>query len=139
MSPNADLTLESSDSPLRYVSGYFCRHGRTHSCRHAHGLKNLLLALAASLTVLAPLPAAAQATDWPAHPITFTTAREKAIVQASIALTQTPDGFDAARIRALKEAGLTPTEILDLVHSVALFAWANRLMLNLGEPQVMPA
>ena len=68
-----------------------------------------------------------------------TTAREKAIVQASIALTQTPDGFDAANIRALKEAGLTQTEILDLVHSVALFAWANRLMLNLGEPVAAPA
>ena len=40
----------------------------------ARGLKNSLLALAASLTALAPLPAAAQtaqATDWPAHPITF--------------------------------------------------------------------
>jgi len=23
--------------------------------------------------------------------------------------------------------------VLDLVHAVALFAWANRLMLNLGE------
>jgi alkylhydroperoxidase family enzyme len=38
----------------------------------------------------------------------------------------------------LKEAGLDELEILDLVHSVALFAWANRLMLNLGEP-VFPA
>ena len=29
-------------------------------------------------------------------------------------------------------------EMLDLVHAVAIFAWANRLMLNLGEP-VFPA
>ena len=63
-----------------------------------------------------------------------TTAREKAIVQASIALTRAPGGFGAAQIRALKEVGLTETEILDLINSVALFAWANRLMLNLGEP-----
>jgi alkylhydroperoxidase family enzyme len=34
----------------------------------------------------------------------------------------------------LKDVGLGELEILDLVHSVALFAWANRLMLNLGEP-----
>jgi CMD domain protein len=65
-----------------------------------------------------------------------TTAREKAIVQASIALTQAPEAFRAADIRALKEAGLSQIEILDLIHSVALFAWANRLMLNLGEPVV---
>ncbi len=65
-----------------------------------------------------------------------TSVREKAIVQAAIALTQSPDSFNAADIRTLKEAGLTQIEILDLIHSVALFAWANRLMLNLGEPHV---
>ena len=63
-----------------------------------------------------------------------TTEREKAIVQAAVALTQAPEAFNAADISALKAAGLTQIEILDLVHSVALFAWANRLMLNLGEP-----
>ncbi|MEO6895352.1 MAG: alkylhydroperoxidase, partial [Caldimonas sp.] len=30
--------------------------------------------------------------------------------------------------------GLSALETLDLVHAVAIFAWANRLMLNLGEP-----
>jgi len=30
--------------------------------------------------------------------------------------------------------GLSELEVLDLIHSVAIFAWANRLMLNLGEP-----
>ena len=34
----------------------------------------------------------------------------------------------------LKEAGLDNSEVLDLIHSIAIFAWANRLMLNLGEP-----
>ena len=32
-----------------------------------------------------------------------------------------------------RDAGLSDLEILDTVHAVALFAWANRLMLNLGE------
>jgi len=27
--------------------------------------------------------------------------------------------------------------VLDLLHSDAIFAWANRLMLNLGEPVVV--
>jgi uncharacterized peroxidase-related enzyme len=68
-----------------------------------------------------------------------TTAREKAIVQASIPLTSAPETFGAANIRNLSDAGLTQIEILDLIHSVALFAWANRLMLNLGEPLVADA
>lgn len=63
-----------------------------------------------------------------------TTDREKAIVQFSIALTERPDTVSANSIQTLKSAGLTEAEILDLIHSVAIFAWANRLMLNLGEP-----
>jgi alkylhydroperoxidase family enzyme len=38
------------------------------------------------------------------------------------------------QLRVLREAGLSDDEILDLIHSIAIFAWANRLMLNLGEP-----
>jgi uncharacterized peroxidase-related enzyme len=60
--------------------------------------------------------------------------REKAIVQFSILLTEKPDAVTASDIQALKNAGLNDAEILDLIHSVAIFAWANRLMLNLGEP-----
>jgi uncharacterized peroxidase-related enzyme len=63
-----------------------------------------------------------------------TTAREQAIARFSVALTARPDEIDADHMRALREAGLTDAEILDLIHSVAIFAWANRLMLNLGEP-----
>jgi len=63
-----------------------------------------------------------------------TTDREKAIVQFSIELTERPDAVSPASIQKLKDAGLTDAEILDLIHSVAIFAWANRLMLNLGEP-----
>ncbi|MDH6170086.1 putative peroxidase-related enzyme [Variovorax boronicumulans] len=67
-----------------------------------------------------------------------TSPREKAIVEFSIKLGAEPDKVSAEDIRVLKEAGLQELEILDLIHSVALFAWANRLMLNLGEP-VFPA
>ena len=67
-----------------------------------------------------------------------TNARERAIVQASIELTRSPASFGAAQVQPLRAAGLSALEMLDLVHAVAIFAWANRLMLNLGEP-VFPA
>ena len=60
--------------------------------------------------------------------------REKAIVQFSAKLGLAPAELVAADVQALRAAGLTDGETLDLVHAVALFAWANRLMLNLGEP-----
>ncbi len=63
-----------------------------------------------------------------------TSERERAIVQFSIELTNSPDSVSPASIQALKDVGLSELEILDLIHSVAIFAWANRLMLNLGEP-----
>ena len=37
-------------------------------------------------------------------------------------------------IAALREQGLDELEIVDLAQSAAFFAWANRLMLTLGEP-----
>jgi uncharacterized peroxidase-related enzyme len=67
-----------------------------------------------------------------------TTARERAIVELSVALTEDPGGFGPADLAGVRAAGLSPLETLDLVHAVAIFAWANRLMLNLGEP-VFPA
>lgn len=63
-----------------------------------------------------------------------TTMREQAIVRFSIRLTAQPDQVSAADIAELRAAGLRDDEILDLSHSVAIFGWANRLMLNLGEP-----
>lgn len=66
-----------------------------------------------------------------------TTARERAIVQAAIALTENPAGFDVSHLRSLTEQGMTPAQILDVLCAVAIFAWANRLMMNLGE-HVMP-
>ena len=68
-----------------------------------------------------------------------TTEREKAIVKFSAKLTLDPATVCAENIQALKQVGLSSIEILDLIHAVALFAWANRLMLNLGEPVYPPA
>lgn len=61
-------------------------------------------------------------------------AREQAIAKFSAELTEQPGEVGAAQIKALTDAGLNQLEVLDLIHSVAIFAWANRLMLNLGEP-----
>jgi uncharacterized peroxidase-related enzyme len=67
-----------------------------------------------------------------------TSPRERAIVAFSARLGLAPQALAAADVQALREAGLDDREVLDLVHAVALFAWANRLMLNLGEA-VWPA
>lgn len=64
--------------------------------------------------------------------------RERAIARFAIDATARPDALSADDVDALAAAGLADAEILDLLHSVAIFAWANRLMLNLGEP-VPPA
>lgn len=60
--------------------------------------------------------------------------RDKAIISLAIALTESPADFDARHVQKLKDLGLTDIEVLDLIHSVSIFGWANRLMLNLGEP-----
>jgi uncharacterized peroxidase-related enzyme len=63
-----------------------------------------------------------------------TTPRERAIVQAAIALTREPARVGPADLAPLAACGLSSLEMLDLIHAIAIFAWANRLMLNLGEP-----
>lgn len=63
-----------------------------------------------------------------------TTAREVALARFSVALTERPDSIGAASLAGLRGAGLSDAEILDGIHAIAIFAWANRLMLNLGEP-----
>lgn len=67
-----------------------------------------------------------------------TNARERAIIEASLALTRAPGSFGAQDVQPLRDAGLSDLEILDMLHSAALFGWANRLMLNLGQ-EIYPA
>lgn len=63
-----------------------------------------------------------------------TTARERAVAQFAIRVTEAPQDLGADDIQALKDVGLDEAEILDLLNASSIFAWANRLMMNLGEP-----
>lgn len=58
----------------------------------------------------------------------------RAVIDASVALTETPIEFDSANISQLRASGLDDLSIVDAIHGAAFFNWANRLMLSLGEP-----
>lgn len=60
-----------------------------------------------------------------------------AVVEASVALSRTPQSFGPAQVRALREAGLADGDIIDVLNCAAFFNWANRLMLALGEPELI--
>src|SRR5699024_7471616 len=62
-----------------------------------------------------------------------------AVVEASVALTRTPQTFGPSHVTALREAGLADGDIIDVLGCAAFFNWANRLMLSLGEPEVLSA
>lgn len=64
--------------------------------------------------------------------------RQAAILALAAKLTGEPASLRPSDAAPLRAAGLSDGEILDLVHAVAMFAWANRLMQSLGEP-VSPA
>jgi uncharacterized peroxidase-related enzyme len=69
-------------------------------------------------------------------PIASASAREQAIIDFSAKLTQEHGDLSAADLEPLRAAGLSDLEILDVTHAAAMFAWANRLMLTLGEPEL---
>ena len=60
--------------------------------------------------------------------------RWTAVIGAAAALTATPPSFGPQHVAALREAGFDDQAVVDVVQSAAFFAWANRLMLSLGEP-----
>jgi uncharacterized peroxidase-related enzyme len=60
--------------------------------------------------------------------------RHRAIVDYAAKLTRDPAALGPGDAAPLRAQGLSDLEILDLTHAVAMFAWANRLMLSLGEP-----
>jgi alkylhydroperoxidase domain protein len=60
--------------------------------------------------------------------------RWTAIVSAASALTKTPPEFGPQHVERLRRVGLDDLAILDVISAAAFFAWANRLMLSLGEP-----
>lgn len=59
---------------------------------------------------------------------------EQALFNFGVDLTAHPDNVGVYQFYHLRETGLDDLEILDLIHSVAIFGWANRLMHTLGEP-----
>jgi len=60
--------------------------------------------------------------------------RWSGIVSAAAALTRTPSEFGPQHVERLRRLGLDDLAILDIISAAAFFAWANRLMLSLGEP-----
>ncbi|MBV4365083.1 alkylhydroperoxidase domain protein [Erwinia phyllosphaerae] len=60
--------------------------------------------------------------------------RWQAVVELAAALSVTPPRATQRQADALREQGLDTLALLDLIQSSAFFAWANRLMLTLGEP-----
>jgi alkylhydroperoxidase domain protein/CMD domain protein len=60
--------------------------------------------------------------------------RWRAITDLASALTLTPPAATQDHLRRLRNLGLADLDILDAIQSAAFFAWANRLMLTLGEP-----
>jgi alkylhydroperoxidase domain protein/CMD domain protein len=60
--------------------------------------------------------------------------RWRRLIDFAAALSQTPSRADPADVAGLREAGCSDLEVLDLAQATAFFAWANRLMLTLGEP-----
>lgn len=65
--------------------------------------------------------------------------RWTAVIDAAAALTATPPRFGPVHVAALRAQGFDDQAIVDVVQSAAFFAWANRLMLSLGEPAVPEA
>jgi uncharacterized peroxidase-related enzyme len=60
--------------------------------------------------------------------------RHQALFDFVAKLSTTPLEATSDDAQALKKAGLSELEQLDLVLSAAIFGWANRLMHTLGEP-----
>jgi alkylhydroperoxidase domain protein/CMD domain protein len=60
--------------------------------------------------------------------------RWRGLIDFAAALSQTPSGAGMADLERLRALGYADLQALDLVQATAFFAWANRLMLTLGEP-----
>lgn len=60
--------------------------------------------------------------------------RWQAQIDFAAALSATPPVAGVQQLNRLRDLGLSDLELLDLVQATAFFAWANRLMLTLGEP-----
>lgn len=59
--------------------------------------------------------------------------KEIALLETVVALTRTPERFDARQLHSLSDAGYTATQSLDILLTAALFSWSNRLIQTLGD------
>ncbi len=59
--------------------------------------------------------------------------RERALAGFASAMAMTPSNVEAGHVEALREQGLNDQQIMDVAAVSAMFSWANRLMLTLGE------
>src|SRR5699024_5042854 len=64
--------------------------------------------------------------------------RRAAVVDLAAALAASPSRLTPAHVARLRALGLEQLELVDLVASVALLSWTNRLTLSLGEPHATP-
>jgi uncharacterized peroxidase-related enzyme len=67
------------------------------------------------------------------------TPRDAAIYGFARRLSVTPPQATAGDIAALRAVGLHDAEIIDLIHAIAIFGWANRLMHVLGHSDSGPS
>ncbi|PLM40728.1 alkylhydroperoxidase, partial [Klebsiella michiganensis] len=58
----------------------------------------------------------------------------QAQIDFAAAISVTPPALSVDHLAAVEQQGLDTLAQLDLLQSAAFFAWANRLMLTLGEP-----
>lgn len=58
--------------------------------------------------------------------------RDAAVYRLARSLSAVPSEATAEDIAALREQGLSDIEIIDLIHAISIFGWANRLMHVLG-------
>lgn len=70
-------------------------------------------------------------TDWRSAPLQ---PRQQAILTYAEKLTRTPWAMDRGDVEALKAAGLSEVEILDVNQITGYFAFVNRLADGLGVP-----
>ncbi len=76
--------------------------------------------------------------DWTAADLTPLGAgqdeRWAALIAAAAELSRPRPALAAHHVSALREQGLDEAQIVDALSAAGFFAWANRLMLSLGEP-----
>lgn len=61
------------------------------------------------------------------------------IIEAAAHLSELRPAFGPTDVERLRAQGLDEVDIADLIGSTAFFAWANRLMLTLGDPSLPDA